>query len=215
MPPLKIWHPNHNVLTDEPLRLRTSDGEISWDKPGPLFGPDDGDPATPVTEMIGRLVARSNGTLIAPQPVGQPGPATGLHGGRNTGLQRGRARSSMKTGKKSPSSRPPISELDFIRSPTTRMESPRTSTRYIGRPAAQVLGKALFWDMQVGSDGVQACGSCHFHAGADNRTKNQLNPNHLGGDHDARGHATRTRSSIASDFPFHKLATRTSRASRS
>ena len=36
--------------------------------------------------------------------------------------------------------------------------------------------------MQVGSDGVQACGSCHFHAGVDNRTKNQLNPNHLGGD---------------------------------
>lgn len=37
------------------------------------------------------------------------------------------------------------------------------------------LGKALFWDMQAGSDG-QACGSCHFHAGADNRTRNQLSP---------------------------------------
>ena len=37
------------------------------------------------------------------------------------------------------------------------------------------LGKALFWDMQVGSDG-KACGSCHFHAGADNRLKNQVNP---------------------------------------
>ena len=42
--------------------------------------------------------------------------------------------------------------------------------------AAIVLGKALFWDMQVGSDGVTACASCHFHAGADNRVKNQLNP---------------------------------------
>src|SRR5207237_6564567 len=41
--------------------------------------------------------------------------------------------------------------------------------------AALVLGKAFFWDMQVGSDG-QACGSCHFHAGADSRGKNQLNP---------------------------------------
>ena len=30
--------------------------------------------------------------------------------------------------------------------------------------------------MQVGSDGVQACASCHFHAGADNRSKNQVNP---------------------------------------
>src|SRR4051812_5908659 len=41
--------------------------------------------------------------------------------------------------------------------------------------AAIALGKALFWDEQVGSDG-QACASCRFHAGADDRTKNQLNP---------------------------------------
>jgi hypothetical protein len=47
------------------------------------------------------------------------------------------------------------------------------------RDAAIALGKALFWDMQVGSDGVQACASCHFHAGADNRAQNQLNPNHV------------------------------------
>jgi hypothetical protein len=39
-----------------------------------------------------------------------------------------------------------------------------------------VLGKALFWDMRVGSDNVQACASCHFHAGADNRARNQLHP---------------------------------------
>jgi cytochrome c peroxidase len=39
--------------------------------------------------------------------------------------------------------------------------------------ALVVLGKALFWDQQVGSDG-QACASCHFHAGADSRSKNQL-----------------------------------------
>ena len=50
------------------------------------------------------------------------------------------------------------------------------------KQAAIALGKALFWDMQVGSDGVQACASCHFKAGADNRTKNQLNPDTLGGD---------------------------------
>jgi hypothetical protein len=42
--------------------------------------------------------------------------------------------------------------------------------------AAIELGKALFWDMQVGSDGIQACASCHFAAGVDNRSKNQLNP---------------------------------------
>jgi cytochrome c peroxidase len=43
------------------------------------------------------------------------------------------------------------------------------------RKALVALGKALFWDMQVGSDG-QACATCHFHAGADNRTKNQISP---------------------------------------
>ena len=41
---------------------------------------------------------------------------------------------------------------------------------------ARALGKALFWDMQVGSDGVQACASCHFRAGADPRSKNQVIP---------------------------------------
>jgi len=44
------------------------------------------------------------------------------------------------------------------------------------REAALVLGKAAFWDTAFGSDGVQACASCHFHAGADSRSRNQLNP---------------------------------------
>ena len=44
------------------------------------------------------------------------------------------------------------------------------------RMALLQMGKALFWDMQVGSDGIQACASCHFHAGADNRIKNQVSP---------------------------------------
>ncbi len=47
--------------------------------------------------------------------------------------------------------------------------------------AAIVLGKALFWDMQVGSDGATACASCHFNAGADNRIRNTLHPGAPGG----------------------------------
>ncbi|SJM90457.1 CorB [Crenothrix polyspora] len=43
----------------------------------------------------------------------------------------------------------------------------------INKTAAIALGKALFWDSAVGSDGI-ACASCHFHAGADARVKNQL-----------------------------------------
>jgi len=77
---------------------------------------------------------------------------------------------------------------------------------------AIALGKALFWDMQIGSDGVQSCATCHFHAGADNRAKNQLNPGILSVD--AIGPAPDTTFSLgganytlkAADFPFHKLA---------
>ncbi len=43
------------------------------------------------------------------------------------------------------------------------------------KAALIALGKMLFWDAQVGSDGI-ACASCHFHAGGDNRIKNQINP---------------------------------------
>ncbi len=44
------------------------------------------------------------------------------------------------------------------------------------REAATLLGKALFWDMQAGSDGKIACASCHWHAGADSRFTNSLAP---------------------------------------
>ena len=53
---------------------------------------------------------------------------------------------------------------------------PDLSTIVADPQAAIALGKALFWDMQVGSDGIQACASCHFRAGADPRSKNQLSP---------------------------------------
>ncbi|WP_082377993.1 cytochrome c peroxidase [Pseudomonas sp. RIT-PI-q] len=46
----------------------------------------------------------------------------------------------------------------------------------LNRGAAILLGKALFWDMEVGSDSATACASCHFHAGVDHRITNQINP---------------------------------------
>ena len=43
---------------------------------------------------------------------------------------------------------------------------PSNLNDFIRDPAmARALGKALFWDMQVGSDGVQSCASRHFRAG--------------------------------------------------
>jgi cytochrome c peroxidase len=71
------------------------------------------------------------------------------------------------------------------------------------RSAAIKLGKALFWDMQAGSDGVQACASCHFSAGADNRLKNTVNPGTRGGDttFQVRGPNDTLQ---PGDFPFHE-----------
>ena len=42
--------------------------------------------------------------------------------------------------------------------------------------AAIALGKALFWDQQMGSDGVIACATCHFSFGVDARTTNTIAP---------------------------------------
>lgn len=46
----------------------------------------------------------------------------------------------------------------------------------VNAAAAVQLGKALFWDVQVGGDGQTACASCHFRAGADNRVINTVHP---------------------------------------
>lgn len=71
------------------------------------------------------------------------------------------------------------------------------------KQAAIRLGKAFFWDMQAGSDGIQACGSCHFSAGADNRMKNTVNPGTRGGDvtFQVRGP---NETLLPADFPFHQ-----------
>ncbi|MFL5926697.1 MAG: cytochrome-c peroxidase [Gaiellaceae bacterium] len=73
------------------------------------------------------------------------------------------------------------------------------------KQAAIVLGKALYWDMQVGSDGIQACATCHFEAGADSRSQNQLNPGTAGG-HTTFDTLGPNASLKAADYPFHRLA---------
>jgi cytochrome c peroxidase len=46
----------------------------------------------------------------------------------------------------------------------------------LDKNAAIALGKAFFWEMQFGSDGMTACATCHSTAGSDNRFINQINP---------------------------------------
>ena len=54
---------------------------------------------------------------------------------------------------------------------------PNNLSKYVkDMTAAAQLGKALFHDQAVGSDAVQACVTCHFNAGADSRSKNQVSP---------------------------------------
>src|SRR5215467_11388129 len=81
-----------------------------------------------------------------------------------------------------------------------RVSVPKTDlSPYVADPNLLVaLGKALFWDMQLSSDGRVACASCHFHAGADHRVQNQLsNP---------LGTFVPNYTLTLADFPFHQLA---------
>ncbi len=97
---------------------------------------------------------------------------------------------------------------------------PRNTSEYIpdtpaSKLAAQQLGKALFWDTQVGSDG-NACASCHFHAGADIRVKNQINPGLRAVPPDSifdlrtaaagGGTAGPNKEYSAADFPLHQMS---------
>jgi cytochrome c peroxidase len=67
--------------------------------------------------------------------------------------------------------------LPLVLNPQYKVPLPPNLMDFVkDRKAALALGKALFWDMQVGSDGIMACASCHFQAGADVRTKNQMAP---------------------------------------
>lgn len=89
----------------------------------------------------------------------------------------------------------------------------------VNKNKAIALGKALFWDMNVGSDGM-ACGSCHFHAGADTRSKNQFSPGkaHLPGQFsspsgydpkDPRGPNLANWQLTKRDFPLYKFDAQT------
>lgn len=89
---------------------------------------------------------------------------------------------------------------------TVPVPEPRNLAKFMqDRVAMIALGKALFWDTQVGSNGAQACASCHFHAGADSRSYNTLNPGAAGGDSTFQLGGPNYQLK-ATDFPYHKLA---------
>jgi cytochrome c peroxidase len=69
-----------------------------------------------------------------------------------------------------------------------------------------VLGKALFWEMQAGSDGIQSCGSCHFRGGADPRSRNQANPGGVNNPNTTIHLRGPNQQLTLNDFPLHKVA---------
>ena len=70
--------------------------------------------------------------------------------------------------------------------------------------SAVALGKAFFWDQQMGGDGIQACASCHYQAGADVRTKNTISPGVMGGSINWFGKSPNYQVTLA-DYPFHRV----------
>lgn len=67
--------------------------------------------------------------------------------------------------------------LPFGFRPLAREPVPRpTNSSIIDQDAAIRLGKAFFWDIQVGSDGQVACAVCHASSGTDARRFNTLHP---------------------------------------
>ena len=103
--------------------------------------------------------------------------------------------------------------LNLLTSPATAalvslksvtVPKPANLSQYVVDEGAAIrLGKALFWDMQLGSDGLTTCATCHFHAGADSRTRNSSSPDSSGQFASGKGV---NKSSLATDFPFVKFA---------
>lgn len=89
---------------------------------------------------------------------------------------------------------------------TIAVPGPEDLSPYVAdEDALQRLGKALFWDMQVGSDGIQACASCHYHAGTVNRITNEMTPGANGlFNPTASGGEGPNYTYNAGDFPFHQ-----------
>jgi cytochrome c peroxidase len=70
-----------------------------------------------------------------------------------------------------------VLSLPFGFKPLSREPIPQPIGGHIvDRAAAVRLGKAFFWDIQAGSDGQVACGTCHASGGADGRRLNTINP---------------------------------------
>jgi cytochrome c peroxidase len=80
---------------------------------------------------------------------------------------------------------------------TIPVPRPANLTAYVRNEQAAIrLGKALFWDIQAGSDGITACATCHHKGGTDSRTVASTNP------HGLTSGWTPNQPATAADFPI-------------
>ncbi len=241
LPPLLLHPLNYNPTTGEEFHLLNPDfaGVDDFAGLGPITaGADRIDPDEPAIDYNSPLVADTPTCIILEGEElcgGSPGEPANYSlpavCGNNplTNFVEFRAACAGNTGRLYDPARGVITSLekptvdgDFAINSMARLaadpanlQPSNPSDYYRNITFATVMGKALFWDMQLGSDGVQSCGTCHFAGGIDTRTKNQLNPNHLGGDSDLEIFANRNNGTepqnvnqdvVASDFPLHKIA---------
>jgi cytochrome c peroxidase len=194
-----------------------------------LCGFDPGEPGNPtfgVRNLTGysvpaiQLPAGSTTGTVIPTTARLFDPARGVIQPRNPGTGAGGLRKpSLRVPEAGGTPNNPNYLVNAGLDPLADATTPSNENDYVrSATVARALGKALFWDMQVGSDGVQSCGTCHFNGtGTDTRTKNQLNPNHIGGDNTLQIGDTDLDPAIglgkaanyvlkASDFPLHNVA---------
>jgi cytochrome c peroxidase len=98
-----------------------------------------------------------------------------------------------------------VAEMPLGSLKSAPLQKPDLSGYIQDEKAAVALGKALFWDQQMGSDGQTACASCHYQAGADIRSKDTVSPGTLGGSTAWFGKGPNYQLTPG-DYPFHKLA---------
>ncbi len=175
-----------------------------------------GDPGEPGNPLFG---INNNGYSVPAVPgvasVGSTIPTTARLFDPNRGVIEARNPTTGAGGLNKPSLRipaaggTPLHPNYLINTDPNNVTHSNENDYVMNATVATVLGKALFWDMQVGSDSVQSCGTCHFNGtGTDTRTKNQINPGHQFLDFSFQIHgaaAPNTYDLVASDFPLHKL----------
>ncbi len=125
----------------------------------------------------------SRPVAAAPAPVQRPARAEALNTTPFEGSQpftTGLFATPPDGNRRSTSRIPRITSSEFSAAPkaleTLSLPSLDVSAYVADEAAAIALGKALFWDQQMGSDGVVACATCHSSFGVDARTQNTVAP---------------------------------------